>query len=217
MYEIVLVKMLPIGNHKVGQEVISGEIMDNRKENREDIKMDLSFVFKKKEYSAKTVNLSNKGCAIEFLAEVHPPTGKTLQLAGEFRKNKHNFSAMVKWYQKELHRNIMGLQIINPPAQWNTSSEKSKNASTPIFQLHFGNIPTLEDEYHMHLTKGFLEVSPTPRVPSLNAPIIVEVFLPGQLKPERISGRVTCHTAGGFNVRLVRPEMFLKKVKQVIA
>ena len=191
--------------------------MEKRRELREDIMVDLSFVYKKKEHAVQTTNLSRHGCSLELKSNVRPPNGQLLQLAGEFKSSKLHFTAMVKWYQRELHRNLLGLQIINPPAEWDLQISQAQASTVPVFQLHFGNALSLEQEYKAHLSHGFLEVSPTPKVPSINASVIIDVFLPGLPMPERISGRVEKHTPGGFNVRLNKQSVFLRKVEQALS
>jgi hypothetical protein len=185
--------------------------MDNRTEPRRNTGILLEVLHGKKQYTVQTKNISSGGLAIESSVRLKPTQGQLLHFVQKIHQQRIFFSAMVKWYQSQLHRNLVGLQIVNPPTTWFDKREHA--LSNLIFQLHFGNILSLKEEYRTHLTHGFLEVSPTPQVPSLNTPVTVDVFLPGLEQPERVEGIVLGHTPGGFRMGFPKSTPLLKRVR----
>lgn len=187
--------------------------MEKRREHRENFKMYLHL--EGEDQHVETQNISANGLAIELKTPFRPSHGEQLQLIGKFKKKKTIFNGMVRWYRRELHRNLLGIHLMNPPAHWTDQFDQG-SSKPPVFQLYFGTKRSLKQEYRSHLLQGFLEVSPTPRVPSIDSEVVVELFLPGQSQPEIITGRVQLHIAGGFHVRLTQHEALLKRIESLI-
>ncbi len=184
--------------------------MEMIKENRKTKMLALDLIALKKRVTDSTTNLPAKGMDTASETPLKVFRDDTTCAISKHKKQAAHFKAMVKWYRKELRRNLFGVEIINPPADWSEFQQEQP------YQLHFGTLNLLKEEYAAHISHGYIEVSPTAQVPQIHSSVSVEIFLPGQDCPEKIKGTVMGHIAGGFNVQLMTQDSFVKKVEQFL-